>query len=71
MDAALFSPVFGKTLNGLEVVSGVGLDRLREACAVAGHLPVFALGGVTVANASSCIAAGARGIAGIRMFFPH
>ena len=67
--AVLFAPVFGKTVDGVEVVAGVGLERLREACIAAGPMPVFALGGVTEANASQCIEAGAAGIAGIRVFF--
>jgi len=68
-DAILFAPVFGKTIGGDEVVDGVGLEALREACAAAGDLPVFALGGVTGANADECVRAGAAGVAGIRMFF--
>ncbi len=66
--AGLFGPVFGKTMDGVEVVAGVGLDRLREACDGAGAMPVFALGGVTDANALRCMEAGAAGIAGIRLF---
>jgi thiamine-phosphate pyrophosphorylase len=68
-DAILFAPVFGKTVDGVEVVRGAGLEALREACEVAGQTPVFALGGLTMANVADCIAAGAAGIAGIRMFF--
>jgi thiamine-phosphate pyrophosphorylase len=67
--AVLFGPVFGKTVDGVEVVAGVGLERLREACEGARKMPVFALGGVTEANAQQCVDAGAAGIAGIRMFF--
>jgi thiamine-phosphate pyrophosphorylase len=69
--AVLFAPVFGKTVEGIEVVGGVGLERLREACVAAGEVPVFALGGVTEANAARCVEAGATGIAGIRMFCGH
>ena len=68
-DAVLFGPVFGKTVYGEEVVPGVGLEALREACEVAGTVPVFALGGVGERNAAECVAAGASGIAAIRMFF--
>lgn len=67
--AVLFGPVFGKTVDGVEVVAGVGLEGLREACKAAGEMPVFALGGVAAANADSCVEAGAGGLAGIRMFF--
>jgi thiamine-phosphate pyrophosphorylase len=65
----LFGPIFGKTVDGVEVVAGVGLERLQQACLAAGQMPVFALGGVTEANAADCIAAGAAGVAAIRMFF--
>ena len=68
-NAVLFGPVFGKTVDGVEVVGGVGLERLREACAAAGEMPVFALGGMDAGNATSCVEAGASGVAGIRMFF--
>ncbi len=67
---ALFAPVFGKTIDGLEVTPATGLDALEAACQAADPMPVFALGGVTPANAPRCLAAGAAGIAGIRMFFP-
>ena len=67
--AVLFAPVFGKTVDGVEVVAGVGLERLRQACEAAGTMPVFALGGVAQENAAECIGAGAAGIAGIRLFF--
>jgi len=67
--AVLFGPVFGKTVEGVEVVAGVGLEKLREACAVAGEMPVFALGGVDEGSAGECVDAGASGVAGIRMFF--
>jgi thiamine-phosphate pyrophosphorylase len=69
-DVCLFGPVFGKTVDGVEVVPGVGIDALREACEAAGTgLQVFALGGVSDATAGECVAAGAVGVAGIRMFF--
>ena len=43
-----------------------GLDRLQQVCRR--RIPVLALGGVTTENAHLCIAAGASGIAGIRLF---
>jgi thiamine-phosphate pyrophosphorylase len=71
VDLVLFSPVFEK-VSGEKVSEQAspaqGLDELRRACAAARGVPVFALGGVTAANASDCIAAGAAGIAGIRLF---
>jgi thiamine-phosphate pyrophosphorylase len=63
VDLILFSPVFEK-----EATAPLGLDALRRACAAADGIPVLALGGVTVANASDCLAAGAAGVAGIRLF---
>jgi thiamine-phosphate pyrophosphorylase len=68
VDAILFSPVFGKTLAGEIVTPGQGLDQLRAACTAAAPTPVYALGGVTLENVSSCLQAGAIGIAGIRLF---
>ena len=59
----LFSPIFEKFS-----VAPQGLDALRQACAVADGIPVFALGGVTLGNAAVCQAAGAAGVAGIRLF---
>jgi len=68
-EVALFGPVFGKNIAGEDVQPGIGLGRLREACsATSGRVSVVALGGVTEQNATECIAAGAAGVAGIRMF---
>jgi thiamine-phosphate pyrophosphorylase len=67
-DVILFAPVFEKTLPGGEILQGMGLGRLHAACIGASPVPVYALGGVTLQNASACIEAGATGIAGIRIF---
>ena len=68
----LFAPVFGKWVDGIEVVPGLGpelgLELLRLACLAAEDTPVLALGGVTAANAAECLKVGAAGIAGIRTF---
>jgi thiamine-phosphate pyrophosphorylase len=70
VDGVLYSPIFGKVVDGVEVTAGIGLSRLRAACAAAaGQASVFALGGITRENALSCCSAGASGVAGIRMFF--
>jgi len=61
---AIFAPVFEK--KSLPGTKPVGLIQLRAACKA--NIPVLALGGVTVENAKSCLAAGAAGIAGIRLF---
>ena len=68
VDLVLFGPVFGKMAGGVEVVSGVGLEALRRACAAGGTARVLALGGVTAELAEVCTEAGAAGIAGIREF---
>lgn len=60
-DFAVFGPVFGK---GDEPANAI--PALRDVCAHG--IPVFALGGVTTDNASSCIEAGATGVASIRLF---
>lgn len=61
---AVFAPVFEK--KDAPGVPSVGLGALREACRAG--IPVLALGGITLENAQSCFAAGAAGIAAIRLF---
>jgi thiamine-phosphate pyrophosphorylase len=63
-DFVVFAPVFEK--RDAPATQPKGLSALREACAV--KIPVLALGGVTLENAASCLAEGASGIAGIRLF---
>jgi thiamine-phosphate pyrophosphorylase len=63
VDLLLFSPIFEKPPAVPQ-----GLEGLQQACAAAGRVPVFALGGITAANAAACVAAGAAGVAGIRLF---
>ncbi|HEY9136753.1 MAG TPA: thiamine phosphate synthase [Terriglobus sp.] len=67
-DLILFAPVFEKRVRGEMVTEGVGLDMLREACAIASDVPVLALGGITAENTQACLDAGAAGVAGIRLF---
>ncbi len=62
-DLALLAPIFASPGKG----KPLGLDYLAEA-AQAVRIPVLALGGVTFENAAQCVAAGARGVAGIRLF---
>jgi len=62
-DFAVFAPVFEKKDSGTSIPAG--LSALQAACSTG--IPVFALGGVSLANAQSCIDAGA-GIAAIRLF---
>jgi thiamine-phosphate pyrophosphorylase len=58
---AVFAPVFEK-----RGAAPAGLVALQQACE--SNIPILALGGITLANASSCLAAGAAGIAAIRLF---
>lgn len=63
----LYAPVFEKvTPDGR--IPGHGLEALKAAVHAANNIPVFALGGITTENTSACLAAGAAGIAAIRMF---
>ena len=77
-DFVVLAPIFEKVATAS---SGIGLDALREAAprdrkpdmrVEAGNtrtcFAVFALGGVTLENAALCAAAGADGVAGIRLF---
>jgi thiamine-phosphate pyrophosphorylase len=72
----LFGPVFEKVVSVGEVANaaealvseGVGLSLLHLACVTAAPTPVLALGGVTPENTSATLAAGAAGIAAIRLF---
>jgi thiamine-phosphate pyrophosphorylase len=59
--------VFGPIFQGHGDQPLMGLEQLRAAAA-ASPKPVFALGGVDWDNAAKCMAAGAEGIAGIRLF---
>jgi thiamine-phosphate pyrophosphorylase len=65
-DFAVFGPVF-PVLSKPGYESHIGLDGLATAVSRV-TIPVFALGGVTQANAAACVQAGAAGVAGISMF---
>ena len=64
-DFAVFGPVFTSTTK---LVSPIGVDAMRLAVRCVSRLPVYALGGVTEANAPLCVEAGAAGVAGISLF---
>jgi thiamine-phosphate pyrophosphorylase len=77
----LFGPVFEKVVSeklapgtaerrsiDALVSEGIGLNLLHIACSAAAPTPVLALGGITPENTAACLAAGAAGIAAIRLF---
>ena len=77
-DFAVLAPIFEKVNAGER---GIGLEELQraarrdpepglpaEASDTRPSFPVLALGGVDVERASLCAAAGAAGVAGIRLF---
>jgi thiamine-phosphate pyrophosphorylase len=65
-DYILLGPIF-PTPSKLAYGPPLGLEKLRDVTASV-KVPVFALGGIGVAQVRSCLAAGAAGIAGIRIF---
>jgi thiamine-phosphate pyrophosphorylase len=65
-DYIFFGPVFA-TPSKASFGAPQGLQRLAEACSAV-TIPVLAIGGITLDNASDCFAAGAAGIAAIRLF---
>ncbi|HEY4901301.1 MAG TPA: thiamine phosphate synthase [Terriglobales bacterium] len=66
---AVLAPIFEKAATGAK---GIGVKVLRQACLSSpdqqNRFTLLALGGVTLANARSCLEAGAAGVAGIRLF---
>lgn len=65
-DYLFFGPVFA-TPSKAAFGAPQGLERFAEVCHAVG-IPVLAIGGITLANAADCLAAGASGIAAIRLF---
>jgi thiamine-phosphate pyrophosphorylase len=61
---AVFAPIFEK--KDSPATTPAGLEALRQACHA--HIPILALGGITLQHAKSCLEAGAAGIAAIRLF---
>ena len=65
-DYIFYGPIFS-TPSKAAFGTPQGLTRLQNVC-TAIDIPVLAIGGITNENASSCIAAGAAGLAAIRLF---
>jgi thiamine-phosphate pyrophosphorylase len=65
-DCIFFGPVFA-TPSKVQFGEPQSVKKLAAVCGAV-HVPVIAIGGITVENAGECIAAGATGIAAIRLF---
>lgn len=65
-DYLIFGPIFSTPSKAI-FGPPQGLDRLAEVCGSV-KIPVLAVGGITLENAASCLAAGAAGLAAIRLF---
>ncbi len=65
-DYVIFGPIFA-TPSKVSFGAPQGLVKLREVCQRV-VIPVIAIGGISLENARGCLAAGAGGIAAIRLF---
>ncbi len=65
-DYVIFGPVYATPLKA-DFGQPQGTHRLQEVCNRL-TIPVLAIGGITLANTGDCLAAGAAGIAAIRLF---
>ena len=65
-DYVVFGPVFA-TPSKAGFGEPQGIERLADVCERT-RLDVVAIGGITLDNAGACVAAGAKGIAAIRLF---
>jgi thiamine-phosphate pyrophosphorylase len=66
-DYVIFGPVY-QTASKPEGWHPAGVEGLRQAVAAGGR--VVAIGGITPDRVAACLAAGARGVAGIGIFLP-
>jgi thiamine-phosphate pyrophosphorylase len=65
-DYIFFGPIFA-TPSKAAYGPSQGLEHLARVCRAV-SIPVIAIGGITLANCPACLAAGASGIAAIRLF---
>src|SRR5580693_4079112 len=65
-DYICFGPVFA-TPSKAKFGEPQGVEKLAAVCSAV-SVPVIAIGGITLENTGECIAAGAAGIAAIRLF---
>jgi thiamine-phosphate pyrophosphorylase len=65
-DYIVFGPVFA-TPSKAKFGEPQGVEKLAAVCSAV-SVPVIAIGGITLENTGECIAAGAAGIAAIRLF---
>ena len=69
-DFVVFGPIFATTSKE-QYGAPVGVEELSRAAHALDPFPVIGLGGITAANAQSCLNAGASGVAGISIFGDH
>ena len=65
-DFVVFGPVF-ETESKRVYGSPLGLEKLREVTSELREFPTVAIGGITIENVGQCFAAGASGVAAIRL----
>ncbi len=65
-DFVVFGPVF-ETESKRVYGAPLGLEKLREVARELREFPVVAIGGITIENVEKCFAAGASGVAAIRL----
>jgi thiamine-phosphate pyrophosphorylase len=65
-DSAVLSPIFS-TPSKTNILEPLGLKVLEQACSRT-KIPVIALGGILAGRIDDVLSAGAKGIAGLRLF---